>query len=887
MSTLHLHKLLDPHSIVVIGASAREQSPGLALTKNLLDGGYQGELHLVNPRYKEVLGQPCMKALRDVDGTPDLALILTPSRLLRKTLVQCARKGVKVAIVMSMIADSKALHTYARRLSLRLLGPYSAGFIRPTLGINATYSANRVESGSLAVVSQSASLAGALLDWAEASNVGFSALLSTGADTDISLGDILDLLAEDRHTKAIIVYLDRVKGTRAFLSALSATARIKPVILMKSTHDGARYCDAMSRSGQVYSSDVVFHAALARAGVVRIRTFSNLFASAKILASQMRTRGKRLAVISNGAAPALMTCERVQTKGFVSPSLREESAIPLAKALGQHFRGNNPIVLRDPDELAHQYREATQILCAQAAEFDAVLAIFAPDSRNDPAEIARAVLDAEQRQIPLITCWMGEASVIDARTLFADAGIASFRTPEAAADAFDFLHRYYVSQQQLLQLPDPASSQSRSRLPEAKALIGVVLRKNQRVMSPDAARQLMRLLDIEVLPAQLTTSAQEAVKAASTMAQPVAMKLVSASIAYKAAVVKTRLGVVGDHDVGRAWTEMQAQAHSRRPEAPIDGILVEQMHPGGNTRQLAVGIMQDPTFGPVLWIGIGGELTTLIHRRAVQLPPLNDFLIDELLTSPELEIYLGEMRHNKALDKAPLAHILRQLSELACEIPEIFSLDINPLILDAETATAIDVQVVLERRPSAIAYSHLAIHPYPSAWIKTFTLKNGQDVTLRPIRPEDGESISSLVREMSAESRYFRFMHAINELSPQMVAQFTKLDYDRQMAFVAVAPDDSVIGVSRYIIGNDRLDAEFAISISDQWQGNGLAKALMNRLIDHARSRGLRALQGDVLSTNTAMHRLMNSLGFERTSQVDDPEVDLFTYPLPTDSKAD
>jgi len=260
MSTLHLSRLLNPGSIVVIGASARETSAGLDVVRNLLQGNYQGKLFLVNPRYQSVLGEPCYPSLKALPETPDLALILTPARLLKRTLVQCARRGTKVAIVMSG-ADNAAYHHYAQRLGLRILGPYCAGLIRPHLGINASYNVNRITKGSLAIVSQSASLSGAMLDWAETSGVGFSALLSTGSDTDITLADLLDLLAEDYQTRAVIVYLDTANSTRSLLSALSATARIKPVVLMKSTQAGARYCDALTRTGHVHSSDHVFQAA--------------------------------------------------------------------------------------------------------------------------------------------------------------------------------------------------------------------------------------------------------------------------------------------------------------------------------------------------------------------------------------------------------------------------------------------------------------------------------------------------------------------------------------------------------------------------------------------------------------------------------------------------
>lgn len=891
MSTLHLDKLLDPASIVLIGASAREGSPGLLLARNLIESDYQGELHLVNPRYKDVLGHTCHRSLAALPETPELALLRTPVRLLRRTLVQCARQGIRVAIIMSGFPDSKRLHSYSRRLGMRILGPWCAGIIRPPLGLNATTSASRVLPGSVAIISQSASLGAALLDWAESSGVGFSALLSAGGDSDIRLADLLDLLADDRHTRAIIVYLDRVRSSRQFLSAISATARLKPVVLMRSTQEGAPWCDALTRTGHVQSSDAVFEAALTRAGVVRIRTFSNLFAASKMLASQARTRGRRLAVISNGAAPAMLACERIETKGFRSPPPDEVRRIALSRALGKRFNGLNPIVLRDTDNLPAQYTKALDAI-HDPSLFDAILIIFVPDSRNDPIDIAQAVLDARPFRIPILACWMGDASVNAARDTFAEAGVASFRTPEAATDGFDFLHRYRVSQQQLLQLPNPASRHTSADVGAARALVEEALAAGSRVLDPDETRQLMRLFDIEVLPARVARTAEEAVHVAAELAEehgwPVVVKLVSENIAYKASILPTRLDVDDEAGVLAAWQEIEAAFLAQRPTARLDGVLIEVMHAAENHREFAVAIQRDATFGPVISIGLGGDMTALGLQTAVQLPPLNNYLVDELLDTRLIADYLGPFRHRQAIDGAPLSHVLRQLSELACEIPELVSLDINPLRLTPHGAWAMDIQVVLESAREARRYAHLAIHPYPWQWIRRITLKDGREIQLRPIRPEDGQAIGDLVRGMSAESRFFRFMHAINELSPMMVAQFTKLDYDRQMAFVAVAStegdsgeaSESIVGVSRHAIDNARTEGEFALSVADDWKGLGLASELMRLLIEHAAANGLERLRGDVLRSNRPMQGLMKSLGFKATADPDDRDVIIYTWDI-------
>lgn len=886
MSTLLLDKLLEPASIVVIGASARETSPGFMLTKNLLQGGYTGKLFLVNPRYDTILGQTCFKSVKAIGQAPDLALIITPSSILRKTLVQCSRVGIQVAVVYSGTEKSQALHRYAQRLKMRLMGPYCAGFIRPHIDLNATYSANKIHKGNLAIISQSASLGAAMVDWAESSHVGFSALLSTGSDTDISLPDLLDLLAKDWQTRAIIVYIEHITASREFISALSATARIKPVVLMRSSSEGVQFCDALTRSGKIYKSDNVFQAALNRAGVVRIKTFSNLYAAARILSTGIRVKGHRLAIISNANAPAMMTMEHIHDKQFSAPAINREVLKLLHKNTELNIVGENPLLIRNPEQLSGHYKTCIEAL-QNEADIDALLVIFTPDARNDPDEIARVVSLCKSTKKPLLACWMGDASVVNAREILSTAGIPNFRTPEAATDGFDFLHRYHVSQQQLLQFPNPTSRTTPVDTDSAKSLVKRELIVQQRVLGPLRTKALMELFSIPVLKGQRATNANDAVDMATKLGYPVAMKLVSPNINYKASVIATQLNINSDEQVIDAWQRIASALHSKRPSAVFSGVLIEPMYTPQNPRFMALSITRDSVFGPVISVSIGGALTALMHERRVQLPPLNRFLIDDIINTPQFNIYLGKFRHTPAIVSKPLAEVLRRVSELACELPEVFSLDINPLVISETGAMAMDVQVVLEKPEHTQRYRHLAIHPFPWQWIRDVTLKDNSQVQLRPIRPEDAQALQEMIKNMSAESRYFRFMHTINELSPRMMAQFTKLDYDRQMCFVATTDKldtprnagelQTVIGSCRYITNSNAQTAEFAVAISDNTAGKGLATQLLTLLMEHAQSQGLKSIHGDVLRSNTGMQALMRSLKFKGARSRSDHDIIVFS----------
>jgi len=882
MTTLHLDALLNPTCIAVVGASAREGSKGLTLMRNLISGGFKGTIYPVNPRYNKVEGLVCQDSIKQCPTDPDLVIVISPKKTLTKTLEQSAQRSVRVVIVMSSVEDSAKLHSQARELNIRLLGPFCAGLIRPSAQLNASYSVNSVNAGRIGLISQSAALASALLDWAEASKVGFSAMLSTGRESDVTLGDLLDLLAEDHHTRAIIVYVDHITNVRSFMSAISAAARIKPVVLMKSAVDSAEYCDLYSQTGEVLSSDNVFQAAMQRAGVVRIRTFVNLYTAGRMLESNMRTLGHRVAVISNGSAPALLAVERLRARGLSAPILSRDIRLNLKAKLNPQWSQANPIVVRDTAELSEAYAHALKALEGQK-EFDSIVVIHVPDSTSKPADVAQAVIDHRPKNLPIAVAWMGDSAVVDARELLAEAGLPTFRTPESAIDCIDFLHRYHTSQQQLLQLPNPTSRNTAADVSAARVLTQKALNDGERVLGPQKARLFLKIFNINTLPATRVQDEHEALHIANELGYPVAMKIVSPNLMYKAAVAETKLDIHKNEEVKQTFHQMKQALEEKRPGAEFRGVLIEKMYQQPHSRYLTLSIHQDPTFGPVITLAMGGDLSPANMHRQVQLPPLNQFLIDQMLDEQPLKAYLDQWQYKPAANRAALANVLQRMSEIATEVPDLLSLDITPLALSESTAVALGVRVVLEKRKQKRPYTQLAIHPYPMQWQKSVTNKHNNTFLVRPIRPSDAGSIKNLVQNMSAQSRYFRFMHAVKDLSPRMVVQFTKLDYDRQMAFVAV-PENStaIVGVSRYTIDSERISGDFAIAIDDNFHGQGIATQLMMQLIEHAKTQSLQALRGDVLRSNHAMRGFMEHLGFQGQRDLDDAEIMVYTYHLTT-----
>ncbi len=783
---------------MIAGASNDTNSVANRVARNILDGGYAGKLYLVNAKHRRILDLPTHRSIRKLPETPDLAIILTPADTLERMIDNCAETGIKVALIMTLTDKRAGLIHHARARGVRILGPGSAGVIRPDIALNATYSENSISRGKLAVISQSAALISAVVDWADNNRVGFSTLLATGAELDISMADVVDFLANDRGTNAIILYIDKIPEARAFLSAINAAARNKPVIVMKSTQDGARYCDVQSRTGTVHSSDSIFQAALERAGAVRIRTFSNLFSAARTLSSGQRTQGKRLAIVSNGAAPAMLACDRIVGRGFELPALPALDRQKINECVGGNWSQVNPVVIRQYDTIDDTFSRTVELLLA-CDQFDAVLALYSPDPRCDALSLARSVAEvASKATKPVLTCWMGEAKVRESRDYFNSHGVLTFRTPEAATNAFDFLYRYWRSQQLLLQLPDSVEAQLENDYKATRSLAQNALSSGGRLLSAEQNHAILRMM-----------------------------------------------GIVASAD------------------------------PLQHQRTLSVRVFNDATFSRTLSLGLGGDMQCLFPEQPVQLPPLNRYLIDDLLADERISQYLGPQRGRPAANVAMLSEFLQKLSTLVCEVPEIFEIEFSNVLLNHETLHIADMQTVIQTvKPGTSDYPHLSIHPYPRALQHRVTLKNGESVTIRPVRPEDGEAIASMVANMSEESRYMRFMHAMETLPPKMIAQFTKIDYDRQIAFCAVPDSDpsSIIGVSRYTINPDQTSSEFAIASAEQWQGQGLSKHLMNTLIARARQQGLSSIEGGVLRINQSMRGLMESIGFECTANTEEPE---------------
>jgi len=888
----YLTALFEPKSLAVIGASDREDSIGYILFKNLCQSAYKGALYPINPRHDTVQGARAYKSIEETGTRVDLAIIATRPQTVADIVEQCGRAGIKNLIIVSPgfsdaghagAALERKVLEIARRHGVRVLGPNCLGIIRPELGLNATFARIGAEVGHLALVSQSSAMCSAVLDWAKSNQVGFSSVISLGSTADVDFGEILDYLVCDNRTHYILLYIEAIRNARRFMSALRSAARIKPIILLKAGRHAAGSAAIKANAG-IAGADSAFDAAVRRAGVVRVQNVGQLFYASKALTSKFCPLGKRLAIIANGGGPGAMAADRASDMHIPLAELATPTLKDLNATMPIGWSQNNPVDILG-DATPERYREA--ILAVAGDEgVDGILVMLTPQAMTQPMRVAEAVIAvSEQTSKPILACWMGEEQVLAARTALEAAGIPAFRMPETAVELYYHISTYYHNQKLLLQTP-PASAQVTLQEAEgARMLIEAVLQEHRKVLSEMESKAVLRAFRIPVAQTMVARNPTESLLLAEQIGFPVVMKIDSPDLVHKTEAGGVRLNIGTAPAVRNAYHDIIETVQRKHPKARINGVSIEPYLARPNGRELMIGVVRDPVFGPVITFGSGGTQVEIFDDRAVALPPLNRFLARDLIASTRAARLLGEFRRMPAVRMEALEEVLLNISEMVCELPWLQELDLNPLIVDENGAIAADARIVIDHAPnSGDRYAHMAIHPYPVQLEQDWEQPDGRIITIRPIRPEDAEMEQDFVKSLSEESKYYRFMDTLRELTQAMLVRFTQIDYDREMALIATLPGkgDKVvqIGVARYVTNPDGETVEFALAVADDWQMHGVGRKLMTSLIEIARQKGFRAMVGDVLTMNSKMFRLMTSLGFTVQPHRDDPAVKRVVCPL-------
>ena len=892
MGRHYLEHLFMPTSIAVFGASERPESVGARVFQNLLEAGFNGTVYAINPKYELVRGLPCYPSLDQLRQAVDLAVIATPARTVPDIIRACGNHHVKAAVVVSAgfgerERNGKALERVlldeARRAGLRLLGPNCLGLIRPSIGLNATFSNNVADAGSLALVSQSGALCTAILDWASSHSIGFSLIVSMGSAVDVGFGDVLDYLALDPSSRSILMYVEGLRDARRFMSGLRAAARLKPVVVIKAGRHAEGSRAAITHTGTLVGSDDVFNAALERAGVVRANTIEQLFAAAQLLSSSQRIRGDRLAIVTNAGGPGVMATDRAVDQGIHLAELSPATLETLDAGLPDSWSHSNPIDILG-DATPDRYRAAVTACLADGA-VDGALVMLTPQAMSQPTEAAQALIEAAApSEKPVLACWLGEQQVQHGRELFANAQIPSFVNPETAIEAFGYLVDHHHNQRMLMQTPGPLAELDPPDIAGAQMIIEGALAARRTLLTPLETRAILAAFQIPTVPAITAHSPNEALAAAECLGFPVAMKIVSPDITHKSDVNGVRLNVEGADSVRHVYNDLMASVRMINSEARLVGVSVENMYRHPHGRELFVGVIQDPVFGPVISFGAGGTAVEVLQDRAIALPPLNEHLARTLVGKTRVSRLLDAFRNLPPIQTEALTRVLLRISEMVCELPQITALDINPLMADDEGVSALDARIIVhDHPPGHRRYDHMAIHPYPSHRVSHFQLADGTEVTIRPIRPEDAEIEREFVRCLSPEARYFRFLQAMRELSQELLIRFTQLDYHRELALIATVPTDTgetEVGVARFFPNPDGLSAEFAVVVADEWQHHGIGARLMTLLLDAARENGLAQIEGEVLAQNAKMLHFTEKLGFTAAKKPEDPSLVIVTKTL-------
>jgi acetyltransferase len=896
MDKHYLTPLFTPDSVVVFAGRTdspdTQTSQAMALLDALRAQRFTGTLTFLDIQTSGTLADLAQ-------ARADLAIIALPPKDVTPALELAGRMACRAALIISSgIQGEQAaeLKKIARREGIHLLGPNSLGFQRPLLQLNASAAGPLAKPGTLALVSQSGALTSSMLDWASSNGVGFSSVVSLGPHTSVDIAQVLDFLANDGQTHSIVVYLEGISSARRFMSALRSAANAKPVVVLKAGRKPAGNEAAQTHSGAIVGSDDVFDAALRRAGAVRVRSFVALFSAAKCLASRYRPVGKRLAIVTNGGGPGVLAADWVNEISLQLGRLSTESVATL-KPLLPPLASLTDLIDLSEDAGAEHFKAAVTA-AEKDRQIDGVLAIYSPKAGGDAAAVATALAEAKRSTAkPLLSCWMGDASVGAARSILKEAAIPSFRTPEAAVGAFGNLAAFYQNQLLLQQTPPPLSTLNKPDIEGARLVIESVLAERRKVLTEMESKALLSAFHIPVTTTVLARNANEAMMIATQLGFPVALKIDSPDISHKSDVQGVALNIANATGVRDAYNDMVQTVARLQPKARINGVTVQNMASAKRGREIYVGLVTDDPFGPVIAFGAGGTMIELINDRAMELPPLNQFLARRLIERSRVSETLGDWRGNAAVNMDALEQVLLRVSEMVCELPQLREMDINPFIVDEHGAVAVDARIVIDHATQTSpggtnSYSHLAILPYPARFSQVWPMAGGGEYTVRPIRPDDAQMLQDLMQHLSPESRYFRFVSSITELPPTMLARFTLIDYDREMALVAVFKErtagtdgeftetERIVGVSRYITNPDQSSCEFALVVADDFSGKGLGSRLMLSIMDVARERGLTEMDGLVLANNPGMLKLMRSLGFSVKTFAEDADFKLVTHAL-------
>ncbi len=896
MTVRNLNHLCAPRSVALIGASARPGSVGATVMKNLLDGGFKGPISLVNPKYTEIGSHKCYASVSDLPEAPDLAVLATPPGTIVGLIEELGAKGTRAAVALAagLGKQKQDMLAAAKPYCLRIIGPNCIGFMVPNIGLNASFAHRAPLAGDLAFLSQSGALVTAVIDWAAGRGIGFSHVVSLGEMADIDLGDMLDYLASDSATRAILLYVEAVTHAPKFISAARRAARVKPVVVVKTgRHAGGAHA-ALSHTGALAGSDAAYDAAFRRSGLLRVKTLDELFAAAETLSRVPRLQGARLAILTNGGGAGVLATDELQDWNGTLAGIGQDTIEALNRVLPPTWSHGNPVDIIG-DAGTKRYSDALEVLLSDR-QSDAILVLHCPTATVSATGAAKAVVDtvAANHDIvankPVMACWLGDPAVRDARELFEKHKLPSFESTSAAITGFMQLVDHARSQEEMMRTPAVASGEHDYDARSAREEIQKILKTGRTVASGLETKAVLAAYGISTDkaipardPAEVRAVAAEILKASEACV----IKIASPDISHKSDAGGVHLNLESDAAAEQAAADMLAKIKSKLPAARIEGFTVEPMIKRPDALETIVGMSVDATFGPMLLFGAGGVAVEVLRDSALALPPLDMHLARQMIDETRISRLLKGYRDHAAADLEAIADTLVRISDLIIENPEIRELDINPLLVDKDGVIAIDARMKLADE-HANPRMPLAIRPYPAHLRREVAVDKLGKIVIRPVRPEDEPSYVKFFSAISEEDVRRRFFTGRRTFPHAFLAALTQIDYAREMAFVAI--DDAtgeLLGVSRLVLDPDLTRGEFGILVRSDLQGRGLGWQLMSALLNYAQHEGVEQINGLVHADNAHMLDMATALGFETHHFAEDASIrEVIWHPMASAEKA-
>jgi acetyltransferase len=879
----NLEHAVRPKSVAVIGASAREGSVGQVVMNNIVAAGFEGEVWPVNPKYREVAGRRCYRNARELPEVPDLAVVVTPPEAVPVVIGELSERGTRAAVVITAGLTREnglrqAMLDAAKPTLFRIVGPNSVGLMIPPLKLNAGFAHLAAKAGNIALLSQSGAIATSLIDWAADNNVGFSHIVSLGDMADVDVGDWLDLLAGDGKTRAIVMYLETIPNARKFMSAARAAARIKPVIAIKAGRHEAGAKAAATHTGALSGADRVADAALRRAGILRVNGLAELFDAVEITARFAPLDRARVGIVTNGGGAGVLAVDRlVECNGELS-ELSTTTIERLNASLPRTWSHSNPVDIIG-DAPAERYLTAVEAVAADAGT-DALLVLNCPTALASPIEAAKAVAaltsDGKINGKPLLTCWLGEHTARNGRRILQEAGVATFETPSDAAIAVSYLSDWSRAQTALTRVPSGQSGEVGGNIEAVRAIFRQAAKDGRNLLTEPESKTAIAAYGIVVPETAIALTPPDVAKAAKSLlskSDAVVVKLLSKAISHKSDIGGVLLDIATPEAAGDAANAIAERVREKAPDASIEGYSVQPMVVRRQAQELILGMNRDPIFGPVLLFGAGGVAVEIVDDTAIALPPLDDVLAGDLIERTRIGRLLAGFRDRPPADRKAIISALNAVSQMIVDFPAIVSMDINPLLADANGAIALDARIEID--PSAIEQRGpnpaLVIRPYPAEWSKEVS-SGGFDFCVRPIKPSDIELYPEFLARISPDDIRLRFLAPRKNFPDEMLKRLTQLDYDRDMAFVALNKKTGALaGVGRLSGDPDRVVAEYALVVRTDLQGHGLGWALLRHMIDYARAEGFGRIEGIVLTENDTMLTMCREFGFSVMHDRDRP----------------